>query len=86
MLVCQMDLEEWVDADRWQSRGQRRGGQWLSGNKSAEASRSHRENVTKKSTTWLKRGAGSGGTRSRKEGWGPCKERPERQNKEAATR
>lgn len=62
-----MDLEEWVDADRWQSRGQRRGGQWLSGNKSAEASRSHRENVTKKSTTWLKRGAGSGGTRSRKE-------------------
>lgn len=81
-----MDLEEWVDADKWQSRGQRRGGQWLLGKKSAGASRSHREDVTEKLTTWARRGAGSGGTGRRKEGLGPCKKRSERQNKVADTR
>lgn len=37
--------------------------------------------MTKKSITWFKRGAGSGGTGSCKEAWGSCKERPERQNR-----
>lgn len=61
------------------------GGQWLLKKKSAEARGSHREDVTKKSTPWFKRGAGSGDTGSRKEGWRSRKVRPERQDKEAAT-
>lgn len=48
-----MDLEEWVDTDKWQA-VQRAKEEWSVAlrEKSAEASGSHREDVTEKPTTW----------------------------------